>query len=119
MFSILVLVHPQAREKKSFQQSYTPPSTNASVISRAKYDNVVAALVETVPANEGDDPFKGMPGKKIRSLRKLLTKWERYVLVGGTVQLRRVQGPMPELHYVRTTEYPKVCSLTLCPDYVV
>jgi hypothetical protein len=101
----------QKREKVAFERAYTPPADNGTVITRDRYKEVCEALAKTVPVNEGDNPYEGMEKKDKRALREMLVKWQRFVMVGGTVQLRRIKGPYPDKHYLETGEYPKVTCL--------
>ena len=109
--SVLIVCVTQAREKISFNDFYAPPDSNGTVLSRKKYDEICHTLLMCVPKEEGGDPLHGVPTNLKAHCKLLMTKWQRFVMVGGAIQLRRCRGPMPEFHHAVTGEWPKVTCL--------
>jgi hypothetical protein len=106
--SVFIVCVTQAREKISFNDFYAPPDSNGTVLSRKKYDEICHTLLMCVPKEDGGDPLDGVPAHLKAHCKLLMTKWQRFVMVGGAIQLRRCRGPMPEFHHALTGEWPKV-----------
>ena len=104
----------QNRERNTFDITYEPPKENANILKRSRYNFILTKLRDAERRENdsdvsSDDGFSCRERDKVKDLQR---KWHRKVLLGGTEQLCRKYGPMPDVFHAQNARYP----VAVCED---
>ena len=92
--------------------SYKAPNNQATVLTRERYDLILAEMVRDVARSEAGDPNFELDTRQMEQMKNMRQRFRVKTFVGGQMQLLRIFGPHPKRYYAETANYPRV----VCDD---